>query len=1182
MMPRILRQSPPGSRPVSRARRLAGAAFRVLWVSAMALTEPACDRGRPAEGDHGQSLGRRVPGVVLVVDGEMGSPARFGIDRLTEVLKNAQCRVTESPEIGGSDDHQVILVGTLKGSGLIREYRRSGRLELAEEAESLAVKHLREGKRTILCAAGSDDRGLMYALLDISEQLRASDFSADRFASIPDVSESPRVPVRSMAVFLHSRDLEEEWYYSREYWDRYLTLLAGDRWNTINLVFSHQTPYLSPLYAFHVKVDEHPEVGAEGITDEDRARNLAMLRFISRTANERGIDFTLGIWQQIAWEGKHQGERQASMVKGLTRRNMGSYVYRALKKLLREVPNINAVQLRLNHESGLDYDEQAEFYKNSVFRAIKEAGRPILLENRNVGFLRETLQAALDTGLRTRVSHKYWGEHMVFPYHPTRIMWTYSYGDWLRYPRTYENIFQVWSLGSHRLFVWGDPEFVRRFAPTTTFQNAAGFEICAPLSQKGFGNPPGTWRIFKDPDREYYDWEFERYWSFYRLFGRLTYNPEASDEIWLRDLRRRFGDLAAPDMAEAYRNASRILPLIIGQATADYNMYIWPEKDMGGLINFYLHECSFDKDRISSLLEFVARSLRGKSSAKLVPPDSARRLEGLAEACEAALDRAIAGTGRTAGKELWATAHDFRILSGLARYFSRKIRAAVNLGAFYSAGDLSSLNEALSLAEEGLKIWEELSAVADEIYSGGLVMGPDSIGHWKDNIAFVRNDLEQVRYQKELFDTVGHFDYGFDFGPKAYNRPTEIYTPWYVNAYAVEHRFQGVFPHSLFNPQQGFGWNEEAELTSERPAQVGTTVWRAANVQDMSIPSQALLADSIQGRGSAVFRIDLPEGHYQAAVIITDRAPRAKDHGPMSVAVVERFGERAIMTDRVIRKGETVIEKFNFNMVGSRYNRFLLKLSAPPGSDFIISGLTLTRVEPHIAHVPVRLARPNEPLTIRATVTLPERVLTPVKDSLSVARGTTSTIDPPEKIAGVKVCFSVDGGRTYASREMKPGADRRLYTASLPQKDIGPGEIRYFIEAWDSIGQTVHFPGREENDEYVLAQVTDDRKPPSVRHIPAKECRAGESLTVRAEIEDESGVKEAILHYRPTRQAMEYSKATLVPQGRSVYEAIIPGGIITTEFDLMYYIEAVDRFGNGTFFPDWDAGDPHIIVGVRR
>jgi len=1117
--------------------------------------------------------------VTLVIDGSLGKPAEFGVNRLLTILEKRGRAVGLADSLQAASSSDVLLVGTLSGSSQIREMRSSGCLDVSDHKESLAVKRLEESGRNLLVVAGADDTGLMYALLEIAEQVRMSPSPAGWFMSVREVTESPLVPVRSMAVLLHSQDCEKDWYYSEAYWEDYFAMLAANRWNAFNLIFSHQTPYLSPLYAFHVKVEEHPEVKAVGLTEKQRVRNLEMLRFISSLAKQRGLEFTLSIWQQIAWEGKNQGSRQESMVRGLTRKNMHSYTYHALLNLLHECPDIQTIQLRINHESGIDYDEQTEFYRTAVFKAIKDCGRPVKLEARNVGLLRETLQAALDMGLPTRVSHKYWGEHMVFPYHPTRIMWTYSYGDWLKYPQKYENLYQVWSLGSHRLLLWGDPDYVRRFAPTTLFQDASGFEICAPLSQKGYGNPPGAWRIFRDKDREHYRWEFERYWSAYMLFGRLTYNPAESDEVWMRELRSRFGKEAAPAVAEAYKAASRVLPLIMGTATPDYNMYTWAEKDSGGLINFYLHYGSYDPYRITSFMEFVKDLVAGRPSGKKTSEDMARSLEAAADEVQRQLQRADS-TRIGSDKEYWATEKDFQILMGMARFFAQKIRATYKLGLFYETGDLSLLNEAVVHAENALDTWKKLSAVAEEIYYPNLVMGPGSYGHWKDNIVFVENDLKQLNDQVDLFKLVGNFDFGFDFGPQAYTDVTEIYTPRYTNYYSIEHRFQGVFPQSYYNPQQGFGWNTEVSPQAERPPKIGRTVWRASNIANLDIPSQALLSDFVYGTEPAVFRIDLPEGHYQATLILTDRSPGASDHGPMSLSVIERFGERPILENVAVKKGETIIKRFNFNMVGSRYSNFRLKLAAVGGADYILNGLTFTRVEPHIAHLAPRVAMPGRDLVIQATVTLPPPVIEAEKASLSIARGTTSTVEPPGAIERVTLFYSPDGGADNYSVVMEKVEDD-LYSASIPGGSIREGDLYYYIEAADSIGQVVQAPRISRESRYHVF-VTTDRNPPVIRHDPVLVADPGKSLQVTAHISDESRIEKVLLYYRPTRQTMEYSVLEMRPTAGNSYTAMIPGESLTTQFDLIYFFEAIDEFGNGTFYPDPDEEDPHIIVKVRR
>lgn len=1117
--------------------------------------------------------------IDIVVDGTLGDPSLFGIGRVEEVLNAKGVSFLRRTTLAEASSPRVVLVGTLSGSPEIKKLQQDGTLKLADKKEALAVKRVKLGNKDVLAVAGTDDRGLMYALLDLARRAETLKKGEDWLASVRDSSESPFVPVRAMAVFLHSRDLEKDWYYSREYWEDYLGMLAANRWNTFDLVFSHQTPYLSPMYAFHVKVEEYPEVKAKGLTEEQQTRNLDTLRMISSMAKQRGLSFTLSIWQQIAWEGKNQGSKQESMVTGLTRKNMYGYTYQALLKLLKECPGIDGIQLRINHESGIDYVEQPSFYRDSVFKAIKDCGRPVLLEIRDVGLLRETVDAAVETGLPVRMSHKYWGEQMVFPYPPTRIMGTYSYGDWLKYPQKYANIFQVWTLGSHRLLLWGDPNFVRRFAPTTLLEDSVGFEICAPLSQKGFGNAPGDWRIFRDKDREYYRWEFERYWSFYQLFGRLTYNPAESDEPWLEELRRRFGDAAAPDVAAAYRASSQVLSTIQAVATADYNMGFWPEKDMGGLINFYLHLKPYDICRISSFLDHVQDSQAGKLTAKLSPDAVADRLDKIADDAEQAIAQAEAAI--TAGdKEFWGTKMDVLILSSLARYHSQKIRAASRLGFYYSLGDVSLLQEAVDHASQGLAIWKKLSALGSDIYYDKLVFGPTSVGHWKDNIFFVEKDLEALRYQEELFKEVPNFDFGYDFGPKPFTAVNELYSTIYPNYYSIEQRFQGVFPDSVYNSQTGFGWQEGKDLKADPPARISGSVWRGANLNNLTLPGEALLGDFVQGTKPAVFRIDLAEGHYQAAIFMTDRRPDGTDHGPLSLSLIERFGERPIIVDKVIRKGELLVAKFNFNMVGTRFSTFRVKLSASAGADFILNAFTITRIEPHLAHLPVRSVLPGKELTLKATVTLPSKIEEGPKDSLSIARGTTSTIEPPARIERVNLVYSTDKGRSFRSLGM-PAVSDAVYAAKIPAAEVREGEIRYYLESEDSIGEIVRLPKADAVDPFFRTSVSTDRTPPAVTHVPPQSANPGEALEIKAKVTDSSSIAALRLYYRPTRQNMEYSVLTMTPKGGE-YSATIPGNAITKEFDIMYYLEAVDEHGNGVFFPNPDTDQPYIMVKVLR
>src|SRR5207244_3181882 len=110
----------------------------------------------------------------------------------------------------------------------------------------------------------------------------------------------------------------------------------------------------------------------------------------------------------------------------------------------------------------------------------------------------------------------------------------YSFGALLAQPRNYRVVYQLWSVGSQRLLLWGDPDYAARFARSCRLGGGEGFEVFAPLTNKGFGDLPGAWRIFADRSYEQGTFEYERYWLFYLVFGRMGYNPQANPEIWQR------------------------------------------------------------------------------------------------------------------------------------------------------------------------------------------------------------------------------------------------------------------------------------------------------------------------------------------------------------------------------------------------------------------------------------------------------------------------------------------------------------------------------------------------------------------------------------------------------------------------------------------------------------------------
>ena len=89
----------------------------------------------------------------------------------------------------------------------------------------------------MLLAAGQDARGLVYALLELADRVRNSADAGAALTLPAMVAERPANVVRSVTRLFTSDVEDKPWYNDREMWPRYLTMLAGQRFNRFNLSF---------------------------------------------------------------------------------------------------------------------------------------------------------------------------------------------------------------------------------------------------------------------------------------------------------------------------------------------------------------------------------------------------------------------------------------------------------------------------------------------------------------------------------------------------------------------------------------------------------------------------------------------------------------------------------------------------------------------------------------------------------------------------------------------------------------------------------------------------------------------------------------------------------------------------------------------------------------------------------
>ena len=1108
--------------------------------------------------------------IPLRVEGVLESPAAYGLAQFEKALAARDVRFDRRSDLGSG---RGVRVGVAAPGSPFAAWSKSAQIGLPETSEALTVKRIRDGKNETLVFAGADAAGLMYAFLEAAEEVEALPKGADWFPAIREISEKPANSMRRMRVLLHHEANEREWYQSIEYWDWYLGMLARNRFNGLNLVFSHQTSYMAPMYAWHVKVPEFPNVRGKGLTEAQRIANLEALKAIGRMCKERGIEFTIGIWQQLPWIQRFVKTRedQPIYVEGLDENNVREYTSLAMKELIRQVPGITRIQLRMNDESGIPMDLQTAFYRDIVMKAITEASPTMKIDLRMAGAREASIEAARQLNRGMRVGIKFYGEFMGQPYTPVEaVTHGYSYDERLQQPFKQPVYNEVWVLGSHRVFLWGSEDYGRRFGRNASYGGTIGFETDGPLAQKGYRDPYSpAWHIFKNKVDEYFRWEIERYWAFFRSVGRFGYNPETDHEVWMRPFRARFGS-AAEALAKTYEEASRVIGLVVSSHINNINMYVWPEKSMGGVLGAYLDLRGSDKMQFPSINDQTAEELKGMLTGRPGPEGLAREYDRIADAVEKALGPGALGTLNT-NKEFLSTRADFLMLAHLARYHAHRQREGYRMARFFATGDLGETRTALAEAQGAVEEWRALVALADRWYYEHMQFAPVENGHWKDSLFLVEKEPVFVQDAVETLKTYGLFERGFDFGQRPLAANTNIFRFWkYINSYDMEPRFLGLSGQSRYSPQTGYGWvDNEGLQETPMPALPARQLSGEDPSPQLGLPRNALTSDFVSSLKPFTFRVDLPMEAHRLTLIFSDLSEKPRDHGPL----LARFGSGRTSPSREgipIPAGKVVHFQADRNLRLNWYPFELITVEpSKEGADAILSGLVVSAMKPCLGHAPLARLNPRTDATFSVTITMPPE---------PNAQGLLSA-GSAGRLAEASLLWRTDAAPEWKRSPLKT-EDGFVYTAVLPAGTLTGRRIEYVFQATDRTGHVSRLPAEREAKTFT-ARLTADTSPPIIAHQPITFAEPGRPITLRANVSDPDGVAVVRAYFRPLADNRPYECIELEKRGDE-YVGTIPGEIIVPEFEFIYFLEAVDEAGNGRFFPDWITATPYIIVPVKR
>ncbi len=684
--------------------------------------------------------------------------ARWTISKLKKSLQLEGFRVRESTDV----PHRglsILVAGANSPSAQPR--LEAAQIAIPKTPESYVVVELRNGDARVVLACGADERGVSYAVREVPEVLQ--------HAAANPIVKSPTNAVRSVMRQFTSELLDKPWFYDRDGWQRYLDLLATNRWNRLDLTFGLgydnlnrvDDSYFLFFYPFVVFVPGY-KVYATNLPDAERDLNLATLQFIGEQTTMRGMDFQLGLWMHgYQW----RSGRARNTIQGLSRDTHAPYCRDALALLLKLCPSISSVGLRIHGESGIaegSYDFWA-----TIFDGVKQSGRTVEIDLHAKGIDERMIDNALATGMPVNVSPKYSAEHFGLPYHQaairemempvpghtgsglmslsegSRVFTRYGYADLLKEDRKYTVRYRVFA-GTQRILLWDDPAWAAAYSEAFRFCGSKGVDLMEPLTCRGRRGSatPGTRTGYADAALEP-RWDWQKYASWYQTWGQLLY-----DSSWKPDKR--------PDNLQiALANASRILPIVtnayLPSAACDaywpeiyWNQAMAAEPDENPYADtaapkVFQNASPLDPQLFLTMNDFADQLLSGDASAKYSPVEVALWLERFVEEAEHHLRLA----GRTNASTAQRGAIDITLQTGLGRFFACKFRAGVLYALFEKTNDHGAIGECLKQYRGARQCW---AAVAD---LGGREYGPDlsvsdrfdERGQWRDRLAGIDSDI---------------------------------------------------------------------------------------------------------------------------------------------------------------------------------------------------------------------------------------------------------------------------------------------------------------------------------------------------------------------------------------------------------------------------------------------------------
>jgi len=623
------------------------------------------------------------------------------------------------------------------------------RLEIDSQADLPADGFAFGRSRGSLHLTAPDERGAMYALLELADAITAG----RRLEQIEPANHEPTLKLRGFKFNIPIEPLfgtapvraDTHTFWSLDFWRAFIDALARHRFNMLGLWSRNPFPWMFPLARWpkaHHMSDQQLEQLRQfwnGLFDHCLARGVDPYIIAADAHIPR--DVVQGL--HLADEYRSSLPRPLSGTEQPKGETVADYYRQCIRTLLTTYQQVQGLGILAGPDSLGDERQRERWLIDAWLAGVAEAGREINL-------LRCARTAPQVRAIVEQFGPSYDGQ-LLLGLEPTRtrlLSHPQAVCEELKAmasDQTRQNVSISYILGQEDVHClrWADPGFVRRTIATVAETGTTGIQ---------FGLNGHAWLhdpYHRQPDPPW-QWEFQKHEDQLCLWGRIAYDKKLSDRSAWALHTSRYGRQMGEQLAKALQTASRIIPAVNRQI-GNHGPGRWQaETCLSQLGLRSIIDLAFAEPaagcRTVGIGKYAQDKLAGRTVQGETPPAIIELLTNAANTtltCVESLE-----TAARADRELWSLLRDLEAMACLGNYYAFKISAAVELNLYRLARHTAARMRAQQMLATAAGWWQRLAANGRERFDSakiGLLMLP--FGWW-----LYEQDVQRDLLLAEQFD----------------------------------------------------------------------------------------------------------------------------------------------------------------------------------------------------------------------------------------------------------------------------------------------------------------------------------------------------------------------------------------------------------------------------------------------